>query len=112
MDKAAVKKTTIEWTKAALYAFLAWLFLRAFFFETFNIPSASMRRTLLEDDYIVVNKLAYGARFPMTILSLPFSQQKNYLDWINIPYFRIPGFTDVTRNDVVVFNFPMEELSA
>jgi len=109
MDKAAVKKTTIEWGKAALYAFLAWLFLRAFFFETFNIPSASMRRTLLEGDYIVVNKLAYGARLPITLLSFPFSQQKNYSDWIQVPYSRIWGFSEIERNDVVVFNFPIED---
>src|SRR5688572_7532939 len=108
MDQPALKKTIKEWSRAGLYAFLAWLFLRAFFFETFNIPSASMRRTLLEGDYIVVNKLAYGARFPITPLSFPFSQQKNYLDWIQVPYFRIWGYADIQHNDVVVFNFPME----
>lgn len=109
MDRAAVTKTTKEWGKAALYAFIAWLLLRTFFFETFSIPTGSMRRTLLEEDYIVVNKLAYGPRFPITPLSFPFSQQKNYLEWIQVPYFRIWGFSDIGHNDVVVFNYPMED---
>ncbi|MEW6470402.1 MAG: signal peptidase I [Bacteroidota bacterium] len=109
MDRAALKSSILEWSRAVLYAFLAWLFLRAFCFQTFSIPSASMRRTLLEGDYIVVNKLAYGGRTPITLLSSPFAEQKHYLDWISLPYFRIWGYADIAHNDVVVFNFPMED---
>jgi signal peptidase I len=103
-----IKKIVRDWTPPVFWAFLAWLFFRTFMFEPFNIPSASMRGTLLEGDYIVVNKLAYGARIPITPLSVPFAQQKYYLDWIQVPYCRIPGFSDFYRNDVMVFNYPME----
>jgi signal peptidase I len=30
----------------------------------------------------------------------------SYLKWIQIPYKRLPAFTPVKRNDVVVFNVP------
>jgi signal peptidase I len=68
-----------------------------------------MHSVLNEGDYVLVNKLAYGPRIPITPLSLPFGNSKIFLDWIRIPYLRIPGYSDVKRNDVIVFNFPMED---
>lgn len=65
-----------------------------------------MNSTLVEGDYIVVNKLVYGSRIPMTPLSLPFGH--TYVDWIEIPYLRIFGFSEIKRNDIIVFNFPLE----
>ena len=64
-----------------------------------------MHGTLWEGDYVVVNKIAYGPRLPYT----PLAVNKNYLDWIHLPYMRLPGYTTVKRNDVLVFNFPPEE---
>jgi signal peptidase I len=69
---------------------------------------------LLVNDFLFVNKMSYGARIPQTPLSfpfvhntLPFSQTSaSYLKWIQLPYKRLPAFTEVKRNDVVVFNFP------
>ena len=45
---------------------LAVLLLRAFVFEPFRIPSDSMMPTLLDGDFIVVNKFSYGLRLPVT----------------------------------------------
>ena len=33
---------------------------------------------------------------------------KSYLEWVKLPYYRIPGFQDIKRNDVVVFNYPAD----
>ena len=66
-----------------------------------------MNNTLKEGDYIVVNKLAYGTRIPITPLSLPIGD--TYVDWIQTPYFRLPGFTSVAHNDIIVFNFPLDK---
>lgn len=65
-----------------------------------------MSKALTGGDYIYINKLAYGARIPITPLSLPIGTA--YVDWIQIPYCRIPGYSNVHYNDVLVFNFPME----
>jgi signal peptidase I len=74
-----------------------------------------MDNTLLAGDYIVVNKLAYGARLPMTPLSVPFSHQTigdypAYVTWWTWNYHRVPGYSEVKNNDVIVFNFPAEDL--
>lgn len=116
--KCILKKNTTlnEWLKAIGFAFVTILLFRVFFFEPFTIPSASMERTLLTGDYILVNKLSYGPRVPLTPLSfpfvhqvLPFTENTNaYLDWIQLPYMRLFGSPDVERGDIVVFNYPME----
>ena len=64
-----------------------------------------MHGTLWEGDYVLVNKIAYGPRLPYT----PLAVNKNYLDWIQLPYMRLPGYSAVKRNDVLVFNYPPEE---
>lgn len=63
-----------EVLKIFFLGFLIWLVLRLFMFQVLYVDSASMQNTLFEGDYIVVNKLAYGARIPITPLSLPFQQ--------------------------------------
>jgi signal peptidase I len=86
-------------------------------FEAFTIPSASMEKSMLTGDYILVNKMSYGPRFPMTPLSLPFAHQRlpftentnSYLTWLQLPYWRLFSSPDPERGDVVVFNYPMEE---
>jgi signal peptidase I len=113
-----VKKqsTTIEWLKAIMFAFITIILFRIFFFEAFTIPSPSMEKSLLTGDYIVVSKLSYGARIPITPLSFPFVHQRlpfteninSYLEWISIPYYRLFGSPKIKNNDVVVFNYPLQ----
>jgi signal peptidase I len=95
--------------KIVCYALLAWLLVRAFIFQTCRIPSLSMCNTLQEGNYIFINKLAYGARIPITPFSISFGNKTYSLDFVELPYFRIPGYSSVQRNDIIVFNYPMEE---
>ncbi|MCW3084503.1 MAG: lepB [Bacteroidetes bacterium] len=88
------------------WSFILWLFSHIFLFQTSRVPTASMHHTLNEGDYIFINKLAYGARIPITPLSMPIGN--TYVDW-RLPYLRIPGYTSVKHNDVIVFNFPLED---
>ncbi|MES2590957.1 MAG: signal peptidase I [Bacteroidota bacterium] len=95
--------------KIVFWALAVWLITRVFIFQTFHIHTNSMHQTLVEGDYIFVNKLAYGARMPVTPLSVSFGNRHLFLDWIQLPYLRIPGFSTVKRNDILVFNFPGDD---
>lgn len=89
-------------------AFCLWIIVRVFLFQAFTIPTDSMNNTYIDGDKVVVNKLAYGARLPITPLSVHIGNTKKYLDWISIPYIRIKGYSEVMRNDIIVFNLPTE----
>lgn len=98
-----------KFLKILFWSFALWLFVRLFFFQGFKVPTASMNETLKEGDYIIVNKLAYGARIPITPLSIHMGGKHYFLDILQLPYLRIPGYADVKRNDIVVFNLPTEQ---
>ena len=103
-----------EWGEAGVFAVVAATLIRSFFFEAFVIPSSSMESTLLTGDYLFVSKMSYGAKIPAVPLTVPFTHNTlpftetspSYLDWIELPYMRLPGFGKVERGDIVVFNFP------
>ena len=104
-----------EWFDALLFAVIAATLIRWATFEAFTIPTPSMEKSLLVGDFLFVNKLNYGPRTAKTPLQVPLTHQKiwgtdiqSYLDWIQLPTFRLPGFGEVERNDVVVFNYPNE----
>lgn len=108
------KSASREWIDAAVFAIVAATLIRTFVFEAYTIPSESMEKTLLVNDFLFVNKISYGPRLPMTPLSFPFVHNTlpsmpttpSYLKWIQIPYTRLPGTSQVNRYDVVVFNVP------
>ena len=106
-----------EWTDTITFALSAAMLIRFFVFEAFTIPTSSLEGTLLVGDFLFVDKFSYGMRIPNTPLSFPLVQNtfpalkgstpiNSYLDWIKIPYIRLPKFTEIKRNDLVVFNFP------
>ncbi len=106
------KSTSREWIDAAAFAVVAATLIRTFVFEAYAIPTSSMEKTLLINDYLFVSKSAYGPRIPNTPIAMPFVhhtipgiKSKSYLEWIDIPYTRWFA-SPVKRNDVVVFNFP------
>lgn len=68
-----------------------------------------MEKSLLTGDFMLINKLSYGPRLPKTILSFPFVNQKWYTTLISLPYMRLFGTPDVEQNDVIVFNYPVED---
>ena len=101
-----------EWVDAAVFAIVAATLIRIFVFEAYTIPSGSMEKTLLVNDFLFVSKFSYGPRIPNTPLSIPFvhnyipgTSRKSYSTALELPYIR--WFTSpVERGDVVVFNFP------
>lgn len=114
VDYTKTKKTpTKEWADAIVFAVVAASIIRTYFLEAFVIPTSSMEKSLLIGDYLFVSKLNYGAKIPQTPLAIPFAHHsipgttaKSYLEWISLPYYRLPGIESIKRNDVVVFNYP------
>ncbi len=109
------KKTFVtEWVDAIIFAVVAATIIRMFLIEAFTIPTSSMEKTMLVGDYLFVSKYHYGPKLPNTPLSFPFvhhtlpltKHTPSYLEWIKRPYERLAGIEDVSRNDIVVFNFP------
>ena len=102
-----------DWADAIIFAVIAATIIRSMFFEAYKIPSSSMEKSLLVGDFLFVSKMAYGPRIPMTPLSVPLTHHtvpllntKSYVEWIKLPYHRLPGLGEIKRGDAVVFNFP------
>ena len=110
------KSKTREWIDAIVFAVIAATIIRTFFIEAFTIPTPSMEKTLMVGDFLFVSKLNYGPRTPMTPLAVPFTHQelpifggKPYSEALKLKYHRLPGFSSIKNNDIVVFNYPMED---
>ena len=76
-----------EWVKILFVSIVLFGFIRTFFVEAFKIPSGSMENTLQVGDFLLVNKLVYGAEVPFT-------------------HKRLPRLRDPHRGDVIVFEYP------
>jgi len=108
-----------EWFDAIIFAVIAATIIRVFFIEAYTIPSGSMEKSLLIGDYLFVSKVNYGARIPITPIAFPFAHHtmpitgtKAYWDGVQWKYRRLPGLSDIKRNDVVVFNLPVGDTVA
>ena len=117
--KSRKKKNNVvvEWLDALIFAVVAVSLINLFLFQNYKIPTPSMEGSLLVGDHLYVSKTAYGPRTPNTPLAVPFIpnvvlNKKTYLEWIKRPYKRLKGFSDVERDDIVVFNFPASDTVA
>ena len=102
-----------EWLDSVAFAVVAATLIRFFVFEAYTIPTPSMEGSLMVGDFLFVSKLHYGVRTPKTPLQLPLTHQKiwftnipSYLRWLDLPIYRLPGFSSVKQGDAVVFNVP------
>ena len=113
-DKPNKRTMTCEWTNALGFAIVAASIIRTFFFEAFTIPTGSMEKTMRIGDYLFVNKMKYGAKLPQTPLSIPFVHNRipgtyipSFVEWFKLDYMRLPGYGEIKRNDIMVFNWPV-----
>jgi signal peptidase I len=99
----APKSELRQWAESLLVAVVIVLIVRTLLFDLFRIPTPSMEENLLVGDYLMVSKLHYGPRMPMS-LGIPLTSI--HLPGVSFPYTRLPGFADVERGDPIVFNYP------
>jgi len=104
-----------EWVSSIVFAVVAATLVHTYFMQPYTIPTSSLEKSLLVGDFLFVSKFHYGARTPMTVVAapmvhdtLPFLKTKSYLNKPQLPYFRLPGFEDIKRNEIVVFNWPAD----
>jgi signal peptidase I len=103
-----------NWLDPIIFAVIAASIIRTFFLEAFTIPTSSLEKSLMVGDFLFVNKLAYGPKIPQTPIAFPFAHHtlpftqttQSYLEWIKLPYFRLPGMGKIENGDIVVFNYP------
>ncbi len=79
----------VEYARSFFPVILIVLLIRSFLFEPFRIPSDSMMPTLLDGDFIFVNKFSYGLRLPV----------------LNS---KIVAIGEPQRGDVIVFRLPKD----
>ena len=85
-----------ETARVIVHALIIALVIRTFLFQPFNIPSGSMKATLLVGDYLFVSKYSYG----YSHYSFPFSP----------PVFSGRFFASPPeRGDIVVFRLPKDD---
>lgn len=98
MDSNAAKAADSGWretVKIVIHALILAVIVRIFFYQPFNIPSGSMKDTLLVGDYLFVSKLSYGySRYSFPFGLVPFNG-------------RIFG-AQPKRGDVIVFKLPRD----
>lgn len=79
----------VDYARSFFPVILIVLVLRSFLYEPFRIPSDSMMPTLVQGDFIFVNKWRYGLRLPV-------------LNW------KVVEIDEPRRGDVVVFRKPTD----
>ena len=89
------ENSIVETVKVVVQALLIALVFRTFCFQPFNIPSGSMKSTLLVGDYLFVSKFSYG----FSQYSFPFG--------IAPFHGRVLG-SEPKRGDVAVFKLPAD----
>ncbi len=107
-----------EFGNALVFAVIGASLIHMFVIQPFTIPTSSMEGSMLVGDYLFVSKLHYGPYVPNTPVSFPFmhntvwgtTDTKPYSESVQLGYHRMPGFTSVKNNDIVVFNYPEDNL--
>lgn len=115
-DRSLKSRTELgEWVSSIVFAIIAATIVHTYFMQPYTIPTSSLEKSLLIGDFLFVSKFHYGARTPMTVVaapmvhdSLPLTKLRSYLKKPQLPYFRIPGFETIKRNEIVVFNWPTD----
>ncbi|TMO62972.1 signal peptidase I [Pseudoalteromonas aurantia] len=90
ISEIAPEPAIVEGAKSIFPMIAAITIFRSFIFEPFQIPSGSMMPTLLDGDFILVQKFTYGIKDPV---------------WRS----QLVEVGEPERGDVTVFKFPLDE---
>lgn len=89
-DKSRLTQGVIAFAVELVPVALLLLVIRSFIAEAYVVPSSSMRPNLAVGNFVLVDKITYGLRYPIS----------NKLFW---------GVSSPQRADVLVFRFPLDK---
>ena len=105
---AKVSSSVGEWIGIILAAFVVSLLIKTYVVQTFYIPSASMEDTLLIDDHLLVNKLAYKwgdvSRGDIVVFKAPPNEPDKGIHDLIKRVIALPGDTFQETNGIVYVN--------
>ncbi len=87
LERLKQKSVILDWVEAFLWAALVVLLINQYLLQAYQIPTGSMKDTLLVQDRVFVDKLVFG---PELIPGMA----------------KLPGFREPQRNEVVIFENP------
>ena len=87
--KNKVISETYGYLKALFWAILIAFIIKSSIAEAYLVPSSSMEDTLLVGDFVISNKIIYGAKIP-------------FLGW------RLPGIRKPQPGDIITFKYPVD----
>ena len=100
-----------EWLSSIIFAIILATLVHTYFIQPYIVPTGSLEKSILVGDFLFVSKFHYGARAPQTAVSFPMVHDtivgtglRSYLNKPQIPYFRLPGFQKIKRNEIVTFS--------
>lgn len=106
MGNTAGKSGLREYLEALGVALILALIIRSFVVQAFTIPSGSMLQTLQIGDYLLVNKFAYGVRFPFSVKETNPDATSMLSRYSVVQGGEMLSIGDPEREDIVVFEYP------
>ena len=93
--------------------FNSW-FVRTFLVSNLAVISTGMQPVVSRGDHVIISKLHYGIRLPITPINFPFSHQyipfsrcmRSYSTKVQLKYRRWQALEPISRGDLVAYNFP------
>ena len=104
-----------EWLSSIIFAIILATLVHTYFIQPYIVPTGSLEKSILIGDFLFVSKFHYGARAPQTAIAFPMVHDtivgtgiRSYLNKPQIPYYRLPGFQKIKRNEIVTFSWPAD----
>lgn len=102
-----------------IWHLIIWVFFNVWFIRTFLISSLSvvnpgMQPVFDRGDHVIISKMHYGLRLPITPVNFPFSHQyipfsrcmRSYSTAVELTYKRLKPVQPIERGQLIAYNFP------
>ena len=105
-DDRTLKEKVLAGLKEAGIVLGLFILINNFVVASFLVPTGSMENEVLTGELLFVNKFIYGPTTPRTVPLTGIEFGFLTIPPVRLPWVRFPGFADVERGDVIVFEFP------